>query len=61
MTKTAKSKKKQLVGRPSGPEKKPLNIYMRLERIDKLKTLAQKEQKTISIMVENALEKSYGI
>lgn len=52
---------KRTKGRPEGPEKEPVNIYMKKERAAKLRKLAAAEQKTISIMVENALETSYGI
>lgn len=55
------AKKTKTIGRPTGPEKEPLNIFMLKTRAKKLRELAQKEQKTISIMVENALEKTYAI
>jgi hypothetical protein len=48
-------------GRPKGSEKEPMNIYINKGRAQKLRELATEEQKTISIMVENALETSYGI
>jgi hypothetical protein len=54
----AKNKEK---GRPSGPAKEPINIYMLKDRAKKLRILATQEQKTISIVVENALEHTYGI
>lgn len=53
--------KKKDLGRPSGPQKEPLNIYMRSDRAKRLREFAVKEQKTISIVVENALEQQYGI
>jgi len=53
--------KKRKIGRPQGSEKEPVNVYMHTERAQKLRELAVKEQKTISVMVENALEESYGI
>lgn len=52
--------KKSVLGRPKGEKKKPLNIYMKLDRIDRLKKYAFDEQKTISIVVENALD-AFGI
>lgn len=52
---------KTQTGRPKGEEKEPMNIFVRVGRAKKLRDLARKEQKTISIMVENALEKQYGI
>jgi excinuclease UvrABC nuclease subunit len=42
-------------------EKEPLNIYINKERAAKLRGFARDEQKTISIVVENALEAQYGI
>lgn len=53
--------KKQAIGRPTGPEKEPMNVFILKTRAKKLRELAVKEQKTISIMVENALEKTYSI
>jgi hypothetical protein len=53
--------KKNKTGRPKGADKEPVNIYMNKDRAQKLRELAVTEQKTISIMVENALETSYGI
>ena len=58
MGKTAKKRK---VGRPAGSEKEPMNIFIRKERAQRLRDFAVKEQKTISIVVENALEAQYGI
>ena len=57
MTKKNKTK----VGRPLGSEKEPLNVYIKKERAQRLREFAIKEQKTISIVVENALEGQYGI
>lgn len=56
-----KTPKKRKIGRPKGSEKAPVNIFMRVERAQKLREYAAKEQKTISIVVENALEAQYGI
>lgn len=56
-----KTQKKRKPGRPKGSEKIPLNLYMTKDRAGKLKNLAVKEQKTVSIVVENALEAQYGI
>lgn len=53
--------KKRKLGRPEGTKKEPVNIYIQKERAKKLRSLAAESQKTISIMVENALESSYGI
>jgi len=53
--------KKKGKGRPKGSEKEPLNIYIHKERAAKLRGFAKDEQKTISIVVENALEAQYGI
>lgn len=53
--------KKKLVGRPKGVPKSPVNIYMENGRIERLKRLAFQEQKTISIIVENALRETYEI
>ncbi len=52
--------KKKEIGRPAGPEKEPVNVSILRTRAKKLREFAAKEQKTISIVVENALE-SYGI
>lgn len=54
----AKTKK---IGRPAGSEKEPMNIFVTTGRAKKLRELAKTEQKTISIMVENALQTAYGI
>lgn len=56
---TIMAKKKK--GRPKGDKKEPVNIYMESSRAASLRKLAHDEQKTISIMVENSLEKTYGI
>lgn len=56
---TIMAKKKK--GRPKGDKKEPVNIYMECGRAERLRDLAVTEQKTISIMVENSLEKTYGI
>lgn len=53
--------KKKVKGRPKGSQKEALNIYIHKERAGKLRGLAKNEQKTISIVVENALEAQYGI
>lgn len=49
------------VGRPKGPKKIPVNIFMTEGRRKRLQELSIKEQKTQSILVENSLEKTYGI
>ena len=49
------------VGRPKGPEKEPINVFINCDGAKKLRDLAKKEQKTISIMVENALQNEYSI
>lgn len=53
--------KKQKIGRPKGSEKEAMNIYINKTRAGKLRDYARDEQKTISIVIENALEKQYGI
>lgn len=53
--------KKNKIGRPKGSHKKALNIYLKDVMIDELKDLAEKEKRTISAMVETALETSYGL
>lgn len=53
--------KKRKAGRPRGSDKEPMNIYIKKERAQKLREFAVKEQKTISIVVENALHQSYGL
>ena len=53
------AKKKK--GRPKGDKKEPVNIYMESGRAANLRKLASATQKTISIMVENSLEQTYGI
>ncbi len=53
--------KKKKAGRPKGSDKEPVNIYMRKETAKRLRELAVSEQKTISIMVGNALLDQYGI
>lgn len=53
--------KKRLPGRPNGPEKRPLNIYIGVDRLAKLRELAKEQQRNISIVVENALQTAYGI
>lgn len=53
------AKKKK--GRPKGDKKEPVNIYMESGRAANLRKLAVTEQKTISILVENALEGTYKI
>jgi hypothetical protein len=52
--------KKAKKGRPRGSDKEAVNVYMRKERASRLREFSVKEQKTISIVVENALE-AYGI
>lgn len=53
--------KNKEIGRPAGPAKEPLNIYIKRDRAKRLREFAIEQQKTISILVENALEKAYGI
>lgn len=53
--------KKKEKGRPKGSEKEPMNVFIHKERAKKLRDLAKKDQRTISVMVENALESAYGI
>lgn len=49
---------KTLQGRPKNKEKKEaVNIYMNSKRAQRLRLAAVTQQKTISIVVENALEK----
>lgn len=58
----AKKTKKPQIGRPAGLEKKvPVNLFMTKTRKDRLKEYAAKEQKTQSIIVENALQQAFGI
>lgn len=49
--------KKKKIGRPEGVKKEPVNIYMSKDRAARLRSAAKEQQKTISIVVENALEK----
>lgn len=56
-----KSVKKAKRGRPPGTDKEPMNIYVKKDRAQRLRDFAVKEQKTISIVVENALEQAYGL
>lgn len=53
--------KKRVLGRPKGPDKVAVNIFMTRDRKKRLKDLSAKEQKTQSILVENSLENTYGI
>lgn len=53
--------KKRNIGRPKGPKKVAVNLSIREDRAARLKELADKEQKTQSILVENALESTYEI
>lgn len=57
----AKTQVSNRVGRPSGPKKKALNIYIEVERLDNLRELAANQQRNISTLVVNALFKTYGI
>lgn len=52
--------KKLSRGRPKGSEKEPVNVYINKERAQRLRQFAFNAQKTISIIVENALD-GYGI
>lgn len=48
---------KTVLGRPKNKEKKePVNIYINSKRAHRLRIAAAEQQKTISIVVENALE-----
>ena len=51
---------KRSVGRPRGLEKEPVNVLMGCERAQRLREYAVKDQRTISNVVENALE-AFGI
>lgn len=53
--------KKNKVGRPKGIKKVPLNLSISEIRAQKLAELAASQQKTKSILVENALRDQYGI
>jgi hypothetical protein len=53
--------KKAKQGRPKGSEKEAMNIYIHKERAKRLREYASNDQKTISIVIENALERQYGI
>lgn len=53
--------KKKVLGRPKGLKKVPVNLSIWEKRAGKLRELSAKEQKTQSILVENALEATYGI
>lgn len=53
--------KKAKIGRPRGSEKEAMNIYINKDRAKGLRQYAKEEQKTISIVIENALERQYGI
>lgn len=52
--------KNKEIGRPAGPKKEPVNVSILKTRAKNLRQFAVKEQKTISTIVENALD-SYGI
>ena len=54
-------KRNKKIGRPPGEEKEPVNIYMSKERAKRLRKFAKEEQKTISIIVENALQTTYQL
>jgi hypothetical protein len=53
--------KKTKPGRPKGSKKEPMNIYISTDRAEKLRDYAREQQKTISILVENALQEQYGL
>lgn len=52
--------KNKEIGRPAGPKKEPVNVSILRTRAKNLRQFAVKEQRTISTVVENALE-AYGI
>jgi len=54
-------KQKKSRGRPKGAEKEAMNLYITKDRAERLREFAGTEQKAISIIVENALENTYGI
>ena len=53
--------KTKSIGRPKGEKKEPMNLSIGVKRARALRLLAVSSQKTISIMVENALEAQYKI
>ena len=48
---------KNKVGRPPGPEKRPLNIFLPVNQIEKLRVMAEEKRGSISGIVELALKK----
>lgn len=48
-------------GRPLGEKKQSICIYIDKGRAAKLRNLAHSDKRTISIIVENALEGQYGL
>ncbi len=56
MAKRAKLAKNK-VGRPAGPEKKPLNVFLPVGQIAKLKDMAAEKRGSISGIIELALVK----
>lgn len=48
---------KNLVGRPPGPKKRPLNIFLPVAQIDRLRKMALEKRGSISGIIELALEK----
>jgi hypothetical protein len=65
--KTLKPFQKGVSGNPHrgpskvGSNKEPINIYIHKERAAKLRELAITDQRTVSVIVERALEQTYGI
>lgn len=53
--------KKTILGRPKGPKKVPLNVYVTVERKKKAKAKARELKWGVSTLIETALEKAYGI
>lgn len=49
--------KNKVFGRPKGPNKKAINVFLPIEKITKLKERAETDHRTISTVVELALEK----
>lgn len=49
------------VGRPTGPKKRPLNVSLRTERINQVKEAAEVEGRTISEVVDRALDAKYPL
>lgn len=50
-------KRKPKTGRPKGEDKKPVNIFMTVKRAERLRQEAKNRKQTISVVVEDSLEK----